>query len=120
MGMPMSRGATSAGMAPSVNLSFDGPPQGVKRTRMGDMMSPIGAGSGNTFGGGDSSDIPRVSTQFVLNGSEKIGALIGKGGANIAQVRQISGATIKVDGDGGQMKVVNIEGTLGQVGSACS
>merc|ERR1719473_655245 len=109
---PMGAMQGNQSMAPSVNFDFDAPAHGVKRPRTEGGM-PMGGSMGG------SSAIPQTQAQFVVQTRAMVGQLLGKGGANINQVRQQSGANIRVEGDQAQ-KFVSIEGNLVQVGSACS
>lgn len=65
--------------------------------------------------------IPKVTAEMTVP-SSLIGGIIGRGGANITQIRQLSGATIKVRGqkDGASHRVIYFEGSSEQVSVAQS
>ncbi|CAM6085149.1 unnamed protein product [Calypogeia fissa] len=88
----------------------------------GDPYSRLGgnSGPGSGFNGSDR-PLPKVSTEIRIL-SALMGGVIGRGGANISQIRSISGASVKVSGqvDGTTERTISIEGTPDQVAAAQS
>ncbi|GBG73588.1 hypothetical protein CBR_g16930 [Chara braunii] len=90
-------------------------------------LSQAGGGGGNMGGlsmGGVPVGLvstPQVTSQMTV-ASSLVGSIIGKGGNNIAQIRQISGARVKVHDqkEGSQERVIEITGTADQVSAAQS
>lgn len=64
-------------------------------------------------------DPSQVSKVVMRIASEQVGGIIGKGGANITQIRQISGANVRLkDADGPGDRELEITGTEQQCQSA--
>eukprot|EP00249_Psilotum_nudum_P009269 c21823_g1_i1 orf=401-1729(+) len=65
--------------------------------------------------------IPKVTAEMRVP-SSLVGGVIGRGGANITHIRQLSGASVKVTGqkDGTAERIIYFEGTSEQVSAAQS
>ena len=82
--------------------------------------SPARSGSGTQTTLGPAGGMVTSFSAHIAVPSTSVGSIIGKGGANIAQIRSISGARIKVHDavKGASQRHIEISGTAEQVGQA--
>jgi len=93
-----------------------GPPShGGVPAAVGGSGSAYGHGHGGPHGGGPSGPADRAGgvTQQIFIPNDMVGAIIGKGGQKINEIRQLSGSVIKINEpqDGSNERLVTIIGT---------